>query len=97
MTDRIRDARAVLDPLIQGTGLGHLPDIVFDRHDHALITAFLEHWHPETNSFHFREGEFTITLEDVQQILGIPCGETPVRFITPQVIPFRKYRGFLII
>lgn len=69
---------------IADTGLAHLPGIMFDRHDHALITAFLERWQPETNSFHLLEGEVTITLEDVHRILGIQCHGEPVRLILAQ-------------
>ena len=40
--------------------------------DAALVSAFVEHWHPETNSFHFYFGEMTMTLHDVYFILGLP-------------------------
>ena len=36
------------------------------------MSAFVEQWHPETNSFHFLWGELTITLHDVQCIMGLP-------------------------
>ena len=31
--------------------------------DHALITALVEKWRPETYSFHLSHGEMTITLK----------------------------------
>ena len=40
--------------------------------DHNLITAFVERWQPETHTFHLPHGETTITLQDVEVILGIP-------------------------
>lgn len=40
--------------------------------DHILVSAFVERWYPETNSFHFPWGEVTITLHDVQMIMGLP-------------------------
>ena len=40
--------------------------------DMTLISAFVEQWHLETNSFHFPWGEMTITLHDVFMILGLP-------------------------
>lgn len=69
---------------IADSPLSHLPGLMFARHDHALITAFVERWQPETNSFHLPDGEYTITLEDVHHILRIPCEGDPVRFILPE-------------
>lgn len=46
--------------------------------DHALISAFVERWQPETNSFHMPFGEMTITLHDVWYILQIPVTGKPV-------------------
>ena len=36
------------------------------------MSAFVERWQPETNTFHMPFGEMTITLDDVSTILGIP-------------------------
>ncbi|XP_020245726.1 protein MAIN-LIKE 2-like [Asparagus officinalis] len=47
------------------------------RLDWPLLTALIDGWRPETNTFHFRMGEPTITLQDVAMILGLridgPC------------------------
>ncbi|RWR73212.1 serine/threonine-protein phosphatase 7 long form [Cinnamomum micranthum f. kanehirae] len=40
--------------------------------DQALITALVERWRPETNTFHLPCGEATVTLEDVAYIYGLP-------------------------
>lgn len=40
--------------------------------DKGLISAFVERWHRDTNSFHLPIGEMTITLDDVSSLLHIP-------------------------
>ena len=47
-------------------GLLHVPNIEID---HALITALVERWRPETHSFHLPHGEMTITLQDMEVII----------------------------
>lgn len=63
--------RRIIDYLIQTDfyGLHCLSRIIFD---HALITALVERWRPETHTFHFRVGEATVTLQDVEVLLGLP-------------------------
>ena len=53
-------------------GLHYLADIDCMVIDHALITALVERWCLEINSFHFPSGEVTVTLEDVAYIYGLP-------------------------
>ncbi|KAL0418082.1 UNVERIFIED_CONTAM: Serine/threonine-protein phosphatase 7 long form [Sesamum radiatum] len=48
------------------------------QYDCHLITALVEMWRSETHSFHFRVGEATITLQDVQVIWGLPIDGEPV-------------------
>ena len=40
--------------------------------NHAIVSAFVERWQPETNTFHLTFGEIGITLYDVATILKIP-------------------------
>ncbi|KAK9993090.1 hypothetical protein SO802_022793 [Lithocarpus litseifolius] len=49
-------------------GLLRVPNIDID---HTLITALVESWRPETHSFHLPHGEMTITLQDVEVIMGV--------------------------
>ena len=51
------------------TGLFKVPDMEVD---HALITALVERWRPETHTFHLPHGEMGITLQDIEVMLGIP-------------------------
>ena len=46
--------------------------------DHALITALVERWQPETHSFHLPHGEMTITLQDMEVIMGVPVDGLPL-------------------
>lgn len=60
------------------TELSHLADCMYSNLDMPLISAFVERWQPETNSFHLPFGEMTITLHDVAYILGIPVSGEPI-------------------
>ena len=51
---------------------------VHDKVDHALITALVERWRPETHTFHMPTGEITVTLQDVSAIWGLPISGPPV-------------------
>ncbi|KAL0358439.1 UNVERIFIED_CONTAM: Serine/threonine-protein phosphatase 7 long form [Sesamum angustifolium] len=48
------------------------------QYDCHLITVLVERWRSETHSFHFRVGEVTITLQDVQVIWGLPIDGEPI-------------------
>ena len=61
----------VLD-IVKRVGLKGLYRTPCREIDHNLITAFVERWRPETHTFHLPHGETTITLQDVEVILGIP-------------------------
>ncbi|KAH7846134.1 hypothetical protein Vadar_010370 [Vaccinium darrowii] len=70
--------------LVRQAGFGGFMDIPFISLDLALITALLERWRPETHSFHLGSGEWTVTLQDVEVILGIPIDGLPVVGSTEQ-------------
>ncbi|KAK9992258.1 hypothetical protein SO802_027243 [Lithocarpus litseifolius] len=60
-------------------GLLRVPNIDID---HALITALMERWGPETHTFHLPHGEMTITLQDIEVIMGVPVVGLPVVGLT---------------
>ena len=37
----------------------------------ALLTVLIDRWRPETSTFHLRQGELTVTLQDVVVLLGL--------------------------
>ncbi|CAN1121343.1 Protein MAIN-LIKE 2, partial [Linum perenne] len=43
-----------------------------------LVTALIERWRPETNTFHLVPSEATITLEDVEVLTGLPTTGRPL-------------------
>ncbi|XP_028066235.1 protein MAIN-LIKE 1-like [Camellia sinensis] len=58
--------------LVEQSGLSVLIDHTYRHGNRVAISAFVERWHLETNTFHMPDGEMTITLDDVRTILGIP-------------------------
>lgn len=54
------------------SGLSSLIRCSYQSASKALVSAFVERWQPETNTFHMPFGEMTITLDDVSAILSIP-------------------------
>ena len=65
--------------IVRLLGLERLHMVSSIKLDHALIIAFVEQWHPKTHSFHLPHGEMTITLQDVEVIMGLPIeGEAMV-------------------
>ena len=65
MDDRIVD-------IVKRVGLEGLYRTPGREIDHNLITAFVERWRLETHTFHLPHGETTISLQDVEVLLGIP-------------------------
>ena len=46
--------------------------------DFSLLCALLDHWRPETHTFHFTVGELTVTLQDTSLLMGLPCEGEPM-------------------
>ncbi|XP_052178435.1 protein MAIN-LIKE 2-like [Diospyros lotus] len=68
--------------LINKAGFGYLRLIPAISLDNPLISALVERWRKETNTFHFTVGEMTVTLEDVAYLLGLAIDGEPVIGVT---------------
>ncbi|XBI20011.1 hypothetical protein VPH35_061397 [Triticum aestivum] len=44
----------------------------------AALTALIDHWRPETHTFHLRTGKMTMTLQDIAMITGLPIDGNPL-------------------
>ncbi|XBH75012.1 hypothetical protein VPH35_101851 [Triticum aestivum] len=44
----------------------------------AALTALIDHWRPETHTFHLRTGEMTVMLQDIAMITGLPIDGNPL-------------------
>ncbi|KAD4386262.1 hypothetical protein E3N88_26431 [Mikania micrantha] len=64
--------------ILNNTGFGGIIDCGYRMVDHALITALVERWRPETHTFHLTVGEATVTLQDVNILWGLPIEGEPV-------------------
>ncbi|KAF6167393.1 hypothetical protein GIB67_020699 [Kingdonia uniflora] len=63
----------VVQYFLKFKGLDRIGAISYNSYNIMLIYAFVECWQPETNSFHFKWGEMTPTLDDVKQLVGLPA------------------------
>ncbi|RWR94953.1 serine/threonine-protein phosphatase 7 long form isoform X1 [Cinnamomum micranthum f. kanehirae] len=74
MEFRIRQ-NIVFSGLIGHSGLAPLVATSYRSINKNMVSAFVERWQLETNTFHMLFSEMTITLDDVITILGIPAHE----------------------
>ncbi|CAN1801736.1 Protein MAIN-LIKE 2, partial [Linum perenne] len=82
---KIVDYDPRFESILSDIGLDSLKDALKLTPDPELITALVEWWRPETNTFHLYGGEATITLEDVHFITGLSVDGLPVT--SPRLIP----------
>ncbi|XP_008229377.1 PREDICTED: serine/threonine-protein phosphatase 7 long form homolog [Prunus mume] len=68
--------------LVDQAGFGYLRLIPAISLDNPLISALVERWRRETNTFHLNVGEMTVTLKDVALLLGLAIDGEPVIGIT---------------
>ena len=84
--------------IIKGLGLEGLLRTPGREIDHGLITALVERWRPETHTFHMPHGEVTITLQDVEVLLGLPVDGEAITGSTQKEWPTvcRDFLGFSV-
>lgn len=68
--------------LVERAGFGYLRLIPAISLDNPLISALVERWRRETNTFHLNVGEMTVTLKDVVLLLGLAIDGDPVIGLT---------------
>ena len=67
-----------LEPNLRISRFWKAMQIDYIRLDHHLLTALCDRWRPETNTFHMRVGEMTVTLADVHFLFGLKGDGRPV-------------------
>uniref|UniRef100_A0A7N2RFD4 Aminotransferase-like plant mobile domain-containing protein n=1 Tax=Quercus lobata TaxID=97700 RepID=A0A7N2RFD4_QUELO len=90
--DRVRN-------IITTVGLEGLLWVPGREIDNGLITALVERWRPETHTFHMPHGEVTITLQDVEVLLGLPVDGDAISGSTQKtwVNVCRDFLGFQLV
>ncbi|CAN1159962.1 Protein MAIN-LIKE 2 [Linum perenne] len=66
------------EPFLVGCRLRHVCRTLGHTLCKELVTALLERWRTETNTFHLIQGEATVTLEDVEVLTGLPTTVLPI-------------------
>ena len=67
---------------VRQSGLHNLAEMEHIRIDHTLITALIEKWRSETNTFHFPLGAASVTLENIAYLYRLPIDGPIVSGIT---------------
>ncbi|KAF6167697.1 hypothetical protein GIB67_017192 [Kingdonia uniflora] len=70
---------AIVRDLAMLAGLDRISEISYEHCNAGLISAICEHWQPETNMFHLSWGEMSLSLDDVQHLIGLSVdGDVPI-------------------
>ncbi|KAF6156495.1 hypothetical protein GIB67_011296, partial [Kingdonia uniflora] len=68
----LRKEPQVVQDFVKLKGLDRIGAISYSYYSSALISTFIECWQPETNTFYFKWGEMNPTMDDVEQLVGLP-------------------------
>ena len=68
--------------MVEKAGFRYLRSIPAISLDNPLISALVERWRRETNTFHLNVGEMTVTLKDVALLIGLAIDGEPVIGLT---------------
>ncbi|KAF6166493.1 hypothetical protein GIB67_038230 [Kingdonia uniflora] len=69
----LRKEPQVVQDFVKLKGLDMIEAISYNYYNSALIYASVGRWQPKTNTFHFKWDEMTPTLDDVEQLVGLPA------------------------
>ncbi|KAF6154392.1 hypothetical protein GIB67_008801 [Kingdonia uniflora] len=69
----------IVRDLVMFVSLDMISEISYEHYNAGLISAICEHWQPDTNTFHFSCGKMTLSLYDVQHLIGLSAdGDVPI-------------------
>ncbi|KAF6152959.1 hypothetical protein GIB67_037437 [Kingdonia uniflora] len=61
----------IVRDLVMLVGLDRISEISYEHYNARLISTIYEHWQPKANTFYFIWGEMTLSLDDVQYLIGL--------------------------
>lgn len=76
---KIPDNATRFKAIIDVSGLFSIVSTCYKSVNKNFVSAFVERWYPETNTFHLPLGETTIALDDVACLLHIPVEGKPIQ------------------
>ncbi|KAF6172443.1 hypothetical protein GIB67_006956, partial [Kingdonia uniflora] len=69
----------IVRDLVMLAGLDRISEISHEHYNMGLISAICENWQPKMNTFYFSWGEMTLSLDDVQHLIGLSAdGDIPI-------------------
>ncbi|KAF6147502.1 hypothetical protein GIB67_021328 [Kingdonia uniflora] len=94
-TTMLQHGTTIVRDLVMFAGLDRISEISYERYNAGLIFVICEHWQPETNTFYFSLGEMTLSLDDVQHLIGLSAdGDVPITEGAASRIDGKQFTGY---